>query len=49
MHLQRAARWIGRTNSARALEDWKKVRRMMLNHPYRTCAINFWRWRMDNC
>jgi class 3 adenylate cyclase/tetratricopeptide (TPR) repeat protein len=33
MHLQRAARWIGRTNSARALEDWKKVRRLMQGQP----------------
>jgi len=33
MHLQRAARWIGRTNSARALEDWKKVRRLMQDQP----------------
>jgi adenylate cyclase len=33
MHLQRAARWIGRTNSARALADWKKVRRMMQGQP----------------
>jgi class 3 adenylate cyclase/tetratricopeptide (TPR) repeat protein len=33
MHLQRAARWIGRTNSARALADWKKIRAMMRNQP----------------
>jgi len=33
MHLQRAARWIGRTNSGRALADWKKVRRMMQGQP----------------
>ena len=33
MHLQRAARWIGRTNSARALADWKKVRRLMQGQP----------------
>jgi class 3 adenylate cyclase/tetratricopeptide (TPR) repeat protein len=33
MHLQRAARWIGRTNSARALSDWKKVRRLMQGQP----------------
>ena len=33
MHLQRAARWIGRTNSARALADWKKVRRLMWDQP----------------
>jgi adenylate cyclase len=29
MHLQRSARWVGRTNSARALADWKKIRMMM--------------------
>jgi class 3 adenylate cyclase len=33
MQLQRAARWIGRTNSARALSDWKKVRRLMRDQP----------------
>lgn len=33
MHLQRAARWIGRTNSAQALADWKKVRRLMQGKP----------------
>ena len=33
MHLQRAARWIGRTNSARALADWKKIRGMMRDQP----------------
>ncbi len=33
MHLQRAARWIGRTNSARALADWKKVRQLMQGQP----------------
>jgi adenylate cyclase len=33
MHLQRAARWIGRTNSARALADWKRVRRLMQGQP----------------
>jgi class 3 adenylate cyclase/tetratricopeptide (TPR) repeat protein len=33
MHLQRAARWIGRTNSGRALADWKKIRAMMQNQP----------------
>lgn len=26
MHLRRAALWVGRTNSARALAEWKKVR-----------------------
>jgi class 3 adenylate cyclase/tetratricopeptide (TPR) repeat protein len=29
MHLQRGARWIGRTNSGRALADWKRIRGMM--------------------
>lgn len=33
MHLQRAARWIGRTNSGRALADWKKVHWLMRNQP----------------
>jgi class 3 adenylate cyclase len=33
MHLQRAARWIGRTNSGRALVDWKKVHRLMRDQP----------------
>jgi class 3 adenylate cyclase len=33
MHLQRSARWVGRTNSARALADWKKIRRMMQGQP----------------
>ncbi len=33
MHLQRGARWIGRTNSARALEDWKKVRLLLQTQP----------------
>ena len=33
MHLQRAAGWIGRTNSARALADWKRVRRLMQDQP----------------
>jgi class 3 adenylate cyclase/tetratricopeptide (TPR) repeat protein len=33
MHLQRAARWIGRTNSARALLDWKRVRLLMRGQP----------------
>nr|WP_240535655.1 adenylate/guanylate cyclase domain-containing protein [Bradyrhizobium sp. STM 3809] len=28
-HLQRAARWIGRTNTAEALRLWKKVRAML--------------------
>jgi class 3 adenylate cyclase/tetratricopeptide (TPR) repeat protein len=33
MHLQRSARWVGRTNSGRALADWKKIRRMMQGQP----------------
>lgn len=33
MHLQRGARWIGRTNSGRALADWKKIRGMMRDQP----------------
>jgi len=33
MHLQRSARWVGRTNSGRALVDWKKIRRMMQDQP----------------
>lgn len=33
MCLQRGARWIGRTNSRRALTDWKKIRNMMRDQP----------------
>src|SRR5258705_1766096 len=33
MHLQRSARWVGRTNSGRALAGWKKIRRMMQDQP----------------
>jgi class 3 adenylate cyclase/tetratricopeptide (TPR) repeat protein len=33
MHLQRSARWVGRTNSRRALADWKKIRGMMRDQP----------------
>jgi adenylate cyclase len=33
MHLQRSARWVGRTNSGRALADWKKIRAMMRDQP----------------
>jgi adenylate cyclase len=33
MHLQRSARWVGRTNSGRALTDWKKIRGMMQDQP----------------
>jgi adenylate cyclase len=32
-HLQRAARWIGKTNSAEALKDWKKVRALLQDQP----------------
>jgi class 3 adenylate cyclase/tetratricopeptide (TPR) repeat protein len=32
-HLQRAARWIGRTNSAEALKSWKKVRALLQDQP----------------
>jgi len=33
-HLQRAARWIGRTNSAEALKSWKKVRALLQDLPH---------------
>src|SRR5258708_31587872 len=33
MHLQRSERWVGRTNSGRALADWKKIRGMMRDQP----------------
>ena len=33
MQLQRSARWVGRTNSGRALADWKKIRNMMRDQP----------------
>jgi class 3 adenylate cyclase/tetratricopeptide (TPR) repeat protein len=32
-HLQRAARWIGRTNTAEALRLWKKIRMMLQDQP----------------
>ncbi|MGA2290750.1 AAA family ATPase [Bradyrhizobium sp.] len=32
-HLQRAARWIGRANSAEALKSWKKVRALLQDQP----------------
>ena len=32
-HLQRAAQWIGKTNSAEALKDWKKVRSLLQDQP----------------
>src|SRR5262245_11164386 len=33
MHLRRAALWVGRTNSAQALADWKKVRWLLRDQP----------------
>jgi class 3 adenylate cyclase/tetratricopeptide (TPR) repeat protein len=38
-HLQRAALWLGRTNSARALSDWKKVR-WLLRDQLRSEAVD---------
>ena len=32
-HLERAARWIGRTNSAEGLRSWKKVRALLDGQP----------------
>lgn len=32
-HLQRAAQWIGKTNSAEALKGWKKVRALLQDLP----------------
>jgi adenylate cyclase len=32
-HLRRAAQWIGRTNSAEALQSWKKVRGLLQDLP----------------
>jgi adenylate cyclase len=32
-HLQRAARWIGRTNTAEALQLWKKIRTLLQAQP----------------
>jgi class 3 adenylate cyclase/tetratricopeptide (TPR) repeat protein len=32
-HLQRAARWIDRTNSAEALKSWKKARALLQDQP----------------
>ncbi|HEY4985009.1 MAG TPA: AAA family ATPase [Bradyrhizobium sp.] len=32
-HLERAARWIGRTNSAEGLRSWKKVRVLLEDQP----------------
>ncbi len=33
MHLRRAALWLGRKNSARALAEWKKVRWLLRDQP----------------
>ncbi len=32
-HLQRAAQWIGKTNSAEALKSWKKIRALLQDQP----------------
>lgn len=34
MHLQRAARWIAKTDSAQALGAWKRVRWLLRNEPH---------------
>jgi class 3 adenylate cyclase/tetratricopeptide (TPR) repeat protein len=34
MHLQRAARWVGKTNSSQAIKDWKKVRSLIADQPH---------------
>jgi class 3 adenylate cyclase/tetratricopeptide (TPR) repeat protein len=34
MHLQRAARWVGRTNSSEALKNWEKVRSLLRDQPH---------------
>ena len=50
MHLQRSARWVGRTNSGRALADWKKIRRhdaAISRGPRKT--TNCGRWPVDSC
>jgi class 3 adenylate cyclase/tetratricopeptide (TPR) repeat protein len=33
-HLQRAALWVGRTSSSRALADWKKMHRLLRDQPH---------------
>jgi class 3 adenylate cyclase/tetratricopeptide (TPR) repeat protein len=38
MHLQRAARWIGRTNSAEAIKTWEKIRSLLNNQPHTETA-----------
>ncbi len=32
-HLSRSAHWIARTNSTQAVADWKKIRRLLGDHP----------------
>lgn len=39
MHLRRAALWLGRTNSARALAEWKRVRWLLRDQP-RNAAVD---------
>jgi class 3 adenylate cyclase/tetratricopeptide (TPR) repeat protein len=39
MHLRRAALWVGRTNSSRALADWKRIRWLLRDQP-RSSAID---------
>ncbi len=38
-HLQRAAMWVGKTNSAQALKHWKKLRWLLRDQP-RSAAID---------
>jgi adenylate cyclase len=38
MHLQRAARWVGRTNSSEAIKAWKKVRILLTDEPHAETA-----------
>src|SRR5262249_1094616 len=33
LYLQRAARWVGRTNSAEAIRNWKKIRSLLSEEP----------------
>ena len=33
MHLRRAALWVGRTNPAQALANWRKIRELLLGQP----------------
>ena len=32
-HLRRAALWVGRTNPAEALDDWKRIRQLLVDQP----------------